>query len=208
MLNIAQCTCTHLLRSKAHINWSKNLLISWKSYRYHQYPTSKVYPILSWTFIDFYRQLYRARCQFEIFYDVDSKIVIYPNTGFIGFVVETFQGFHTHLCRWMVGKQPLVSMVFGLANHWKRWFFNGFSITDDGFSMVLVWPTIGTNGFSMVFPLETMVFQWFWVWQTIGTNGFSMVFSLETMVFQWFPMVPNHWSNDGMVTIHRRGLRW
>merc|ERR1712228_518676 len=69
-----------------------------------------------------------------------------------------------------------------------------------------VWPTIGTNGFSMVFPLETMVFQWFWVWQTIGTDGFSMVFSLETMVFQWFPMVANHWSNDGMVTIHRRGL--
>ena len=74
--------------------------------------------------------------------------------------------------------------------------------------MVLVWPTIGTNGFSMVFPLETMVFQWFWVWQTIGTDGFSMVFSLETMVFQWFPMVANHWSNDGMVTIHRRGLHY
>merc|ERR1712032_723408 len=98
--------------------------------------------------------------------------------------------------------------------------------------MVLVWPTIGTNGFSTVFPLETMVFQWFWsgqplapmvfqwfffpletivfqwfwVWQTIGTNGFSMVFPLETMVIQWFPMLANHWSNDGMVTIHRRGL--
>ena len=81
-------------------------------------PVSKVYPILSWTFIDLYRQLYRARCQFEIFYDVDSKIVSYPNTGFIGFVIETFQGFQTHLCQWMVGKQPLVSMVFGLANHW------------------------------------------------------------------------------------------
>ena len=26
------------------------------------------------------------------------------------------------------------------------------------------------------------------------------------MVFQWFPMVGNHCSNDGMVTIHRRGL--
>ena len=71
--------------------------------------------------------------------------------------------------------------------------------------MVLVWPTIGTNGFSMVFPLETMVFQWFWVWQTIVTNGFSMVFLKETLVFQWFPMVANHWPNDGMVTIHRYG---
>ena len=26
------------------------------------------------------------------------------------------------------------------------------------------------------------------------------------MVFQWFPMVANHWSYDGMVTIHRSGL--
>ena len=92
------------------------------------------------------------------------------------------------------------------SNHWYQWFLVWQTIGSDGFSMVLVWPTIGTNGFSMVFPIETMVFQWFWVWQTIGTNGFSMVFSLETMVFQWFPMVANHWSNDGMVTIHRCGL--
>ena len=28
------------------------------------------------------------------------------------------------------------------------------------------------------------------------------------MVFQWFPMVANHWSDDGMVTIHRSGLLW
>ena len=72
--------------------------------------------------------------------------------------------------------------------------------------MVLFWPSIGSNGFSMVFPSETMVFQWFWVWPTIGTNGFSMVFPFETMFFQWFPMVGNHWSNDGMVMIHRYGL--
>ena len=38
-------------------------------------------------------------------------------------------------------------------------------------------------------------YQWFF-------NGFP----LETMVFQWFPMVANHWSNDGMITIHRYGL--
>ena len=38
MLNIAQCTCTHLLKGRAHIKWSKNLRISWQSYRYHQYP--------------------------------------------------------------------------------------------------------------------------------------------------------------------------
>ena len=34
----------------------------------------------------------------------------------------------------------------------------------------------------------------FYRW-TIGIDG-----------FQWFPMVANHWSNDGMVTIHRYGL--
>ena len=28
------------------------------------------------------------------------------------------------------------------------------------------------------------------------------------MVFQWFPMVANHWSEDGMVTIHRSGLNY
>ena len=28
------------------------------------------------------------------------------------------------------------------------------------------------------------------------------------MVFQLFPMAANHWSNDGMVTIHRYGLIW
>jgi len=81
--------------------------------------------------------------------------------------------------------KPLVAMVF-------QWFWSGQPLVP----MVFQW----------FFPIETMVFQWFWVWQTIGTNGFSMVFSLETMVFQWFPMVANHWSNDGMVTIHRRGL--
>ena len=44
-------------------------------------------------------------------------------------------------------------------------------------------------------PLLAMVFQWFLVTKTIGSNG-----------FQWFPMVANHWSDDGMVTIHRSGL--
>ena len=99
------------------------------------------------------------------------------------------------------------------SNHRYQWFLVWQTIGSDGFSMVLVWPTIGTNGFSMVFPLETMVFQWFWVWQTIGTDGFSMFFlgfgvllPLDTVVFQWFPMIANHWSNDGMVTIHRYGL--
>ena len=29
---------------------------------------------------------------------------------------------------------------------------------------------------------------------------------MVAMVFQWFPMVANHWSDDGMVTIHRSGL--
>ena len=103
------------------------------------------------------------------------------------------------------------------SNHRYQWFLVWQTIGSDGFPMVFLLETMFFQwfwsgqplvpmGFSMVFPLETMVFQWFWVWQTIGTNGFSMVFPLETMVFQWFPMVANHWSNDGMVTIHRRGL--
>merc|ERR1719341_2676171 len=33
-----------------------------------------------------------------------------------------------------------------------------------------------------------------------------MVFPLATMVFQWFSMVANHWSNNGMVTVHCYGL--
>ena len=37
-----------------------------------------------------------------------------------------------------------------------------------------------------------MVFPWFFGLATIGTNGFSTV--------------ANHWSNNGMVTIHRYGL--
>jgi len=86
-------------------------------------PVSKEYHIQSWTFINLCKQHYKASCRFEIFYDVDSKIVIYPNTGFIGFVVETFQGLHAHL----------------ESNHWYQWF--------------LVLQTIGSDGFSMVFPL-------------------------------------------------------
>ena len=37
-------------------------------------------------------------------------------------------------------------------------------------------------------------------------DGFWSPKPLVAMVFQWFPMVANHWSNDGMVTIHRSGL--
>ena len=40
---------------------------------------------------------------------------------------------------------------------------------------------------------------------TIGTDVFEVQQPLDTMIFQWFPMVANHWSNDGMVTIHRYG---
>ena len=58
--------------------------------------------------------------------------------------------------------------------------------------------TIDINGFPMDFgpkPLLAMVFQWFWSPKP-----------LVAMVFQWFPMVANHLSDDGMVTIHRSGL--
>ena len=53
--------------------------------------------------------------------------------------------------------------------------------------------------FSMVFGQKNHWYQWFF-------NGFVVRQPLDTMVFQWFSMVANHWSDDGMVTIHRSGL--
>ena len=67
------------------------------------------------------------------------------------------------------------------------------------FPMVFGPKTIGTNGFSMVLKFGNHWTQWFF-------NGFEVRQPLDTMVFQWFSMVANHWSNDGMVTIHRSGL--
>ena len=40
---------------------------------------------------------------------------------------------------------------------------------------------------------------------TSGSNGFTMVFGPITIAPDGFLMVANHWSNDGMVTIHRFG---
>ena len=61
------------------------------------------------------------------------------------------------------------------------------------------WKTIATNGFWTQKPLENHCYKWF-------LNGFWSSKPLVAMVFQWFPMVANHWSNDGIVTIHRSGL--
>ena len=47
-----------------------------------------------------------------------------------------------------------------------------------------------------------MVWQWFLVQQPL----MPMVLKFSNNWTQWFPMVGNHWSNDGMVTIHRYGL--
>ena len=84
---------------------------------------------------------------------------------------------HTIVIEWMVEKQPLVWMVL--------WWF-------------LVWQTIGSNGFTTVFSFATTGSNSFF-------DGIVVRQPLELMVFQWFPMVTNHWSNDGMVTIHRYG---
>ena len=48
--------------------------------------------------------------------------------------------------------------------------------------------------------------RWFFSLATIGLDGFAMVFGLATIGLNGFSMVANHWSNDGMVTIHRYGL--
>ena len=66
--------------------------------------------------------------------------------------------------------------------------------------------TIGTNGFSMVFGSINHWPRWFFSLTTIGLDGFAMVFGLATIGLNGFSMVANHWSNDGMVTIHRSGL--
>ena len=66
--------------------------------------------------------------------------------------------------------------------------------------------TIGINGFSNGFWSINHWSRWFFRLATIGLNGFAMVFGLATIGLDGFSMVANHWSNDGMVTIHRYGL--
>ena len=66
--------------------------------------------------------------------------------------------------------------------------------------------TIGINGFSNGFWSINHWSRWFFRLATIGLDGFAMVFGLATIGLDGFSMVANHWSNDGMVTIHRYGL--
>ena len=91
----------------------------------------------------------------------------------------------------MVGKPPLMSMVL-------RWFLVSKTIGSNGFPMVFGPKTIVSNCFSNGFWSKNHWYQWFF-------NGFVVRQPLDTMVFQWFPMVANHWSDDGMATIHRSG---
>jgi len=57
----------------------------------------------------------------------------------------------------------------------------------------------------MVFE-ETITIECFFGNLTIAINGFSMVLLFFYHRFQWFSMVPDHWSNDAMVSMDRRGL--
>ena len=66
--------------------------------------------------------------------------------------------------------------------------------------------TIGINGFSNGFWSINHWSRWFFRLATIGLDGFAMVFGLVTIGLDGFSMAANHWSNDGMVTIHRYGL--
>ena len=45
-----------------------------------------------------------------------------------------------------------------------------------------------------------------WSEATIDNDGFSMVLGQLTIGNDGFSMVGHHWSNDGMVTYHRRSL--
>ena len=80
--------------------------------------------------------------------------------------------------KWILVQKPLQAMVF-------QWFLVTKTIGSNSFPMVLGLKTIGTNGFC---------------------NGFVVWQPLDTMFFKWFSMVAIHWSDDGMVTIHRSGL--
>ena len=119
----------------------------------------------------------------------------------LGIILVQYWLFDYHHCNiykfsyspWMVGKPPLISMVL-------RWSLVSKTIGTNGFLMVFGPKTIGTNGFFNGFWSKNHWYQWFF-------NGFVVRQPLDTMVFQWFPMVANHWSDDGMVTIHRSGLR-
>ena len=57
----------------------------------------------------------------------------------------------------------------------------------------------------MVFE-ETITIECFLGGLTIAINGFTMVFLCCYHRFQWFLMVPDHWSNDAMVSMDRCGL--
>ena len=65
--------------------------------------------------------------------------------------------------------------------------------------------TIGTNGFNGFWSINHWP-RWFFSLATIGLDGFAMVFGLTTIGLNGFSMVANHWSNDGIVTIHCYGL--
>jgi hypothetical protein len=82
--------------------------------------------------------------------------------------------------QWFSGSALPLNEWFG-RNHWYQWFFNGFWSINH-------WP------------------RCFFSLATIGLDGFAMVFGLATIGLDGFSMVANHWSNDGMVTIHRSGL--
>ena len=82
--------------------------------------------------------------------------------------------------QWFSGSPLPLNEWFG-RNHWYQWFFNGFWSINH-------WP------------------RCFFSLATIGLDGFAMVFGLATIGLDGFSMVANHWSNDGMVTIHRSGL--
>ena len=67
----------------------------------------------------------------------------------------------------------------------------------------------------MVLKRPLQIFNGFWGdhhhWMifgglTIAINGFTMVFWCCYHRFQWFLMVPDHWSNNAMVSMDRCGL--
>ena len=136
-----------------------------------------------------------------------------------------------------LGVQPLKPMVFRwFSKFWGQWstmvYFTlcGLFLAPFGPFLTLFEPylkktpflalvnefCLGQNDLLYVLKRPLQIFNGFWGdhhhWMflgglTIAINGFTMVFWCCYHRFQWFSMVPDHWSNDAMVSMDRCGLR-
>ena len=91
--------------------------------------------------------------------------------------------------QWFLDVEPLVSMFFFNGVN-KRHCYSNYSLLDPSQQRISQigrdLPLNEEFGNHQWFWSDNHCYQWFLVWQTIDTNGFSMVFGLVPIVFQWF----------------------